>query len=99
MRHVPVHPFDGLGRLVVVTDIANQLSSQIAYGSENASGNQVPFDLGKPQFDLVQPGRISGREMQVQLWMIGQKALHATSLMIRKIVYNDVHLALRRLTA
>jgi hypothetical protein len=45
-------------------NVANDLSAQIRDRGENAAAEIVPVDSAKPQFDLVQPRRIRGREMQ-----------------------------------
>ena len=34
-------------------------SRQIGDGGEDATGDDVPLDPGEPQFDLVEPGRVS----------------------------------------
>jgi hypothetical protein len=49
------------------------LSPQIRDGGEDASSNDIPFDPGEPQFDLVEPGRVSRREVQVDSGMPIQK--------------------------
>src|SRR5262249_23579642 len=63
-RGIAVAPFDGPGSTVIETDVAHELSGQVFDGRENASGNDVPLDLGEPDLDLVQPGRVSGSEVQ-----------------------------------
>ena len=42
----------------------HELSVQIGDGGEDATGDDVALDPGEPQFDLVEPGRISRREVQ-----------------------------------
>ena len=39
-------------------------------GREDAAGNEVAFNLREPQFDLVEPGRIGRREVQVDRRMV-----------------------------
>src|SRR5262245_3633674 len=56
---VAAAPLYGFGSLVVLADVAHELSPQIRDGGEDASSNDVPFDLGEPKFDLVEPGRVS----------------------------------------
>jgi hypothetical protein len=41
--------------------VAKDLSAQIGDRGEDAAGEIVSLDFGKPQFDLVQPRRIRGR--------------------------------------
>jgi len=42
----------------------HELSVQIGDGGEDAKSDDVALDLGEPQFDLVEPGRVSRREVQ-----------------------------------
>ena len=37
--------------------------------SENAAGDDIPFDFGEPDLDLVQPGGVGRREVQPYLRM------------------------------
>jgi hypothetical protein len=46
-------------------NVAHELSLQIKDACEDASCDDVAFDLGKPYFDLVEPGRVSRREAEV----------------------------------
>ena len=50
-------------------------SSEIVEGGEDASGDDLPLDLGEPDFDLVKPGRIGGCKMNADLGMMGQKVI------------------------
>src|SRR6201981_3630992 len=52
------------GSLDVLADVPHELSAQIGDGGEDATGDDVALDPGEPQFDLVEPGRVSRREMQ-----------------------------------
>jgi len=47
-----------------LADVPHELSAQIGDGGEDATGDDVPLDPGEPQFDLVEPGRVSRREVQ-----------------------------------
>ena len=42
----------------------HELSVQIGDGGEDAKSDDVALDPGEPQFDLVEPGRVSRREVQ-----------------------------------
>ena len=48
-----------------MADVAHQFSPQVGDGGEDAACDDVTFDLGEPQLDLVEPGRVSRREVQV----------------------------------
>src|ERR1700752_1280396 len=52
------------GSLDVSADGPHELSAQIGDGGEDATGDDVALDPGEPQLDLVEPGRISRREVQ-----------------------------------
>ena len=50
--------------LDVLADVPHELSAQIGDGGEDATSDDVPLDPGEPQFDLIEPGRVSRREVQ-----------------------------------
>jgi hypothetical protein len=60
-------PLPGFGAAVVPTDVAHELSLEIGYGGEHTTVDHVPLDLGEPQFDLVQPGRVRRSEVQMSI--------------------------------
>ena len=37
----------------VCVDVAHELASQIFYRSEDSASDHVPFNAGKPEFDLI----------------------------------------------
>jgi hypothetical protein len=41
-----------------VTDVAHELAGQVRNRGEDAAGNDIALDLGKPVFDLVEPGGV-----------------------------------------
>jgi hypothetical protein len=41
-----------------------ELASQVGDGSEDATRDDVAFDLGEPEFDLVEPGGVGGGEVK-----------------------------------
>jgi len=47
-----------------LAEVPHELSAQIGDGGEDATGDDVALDPGEPQFDLVEPGRVSRREVQ-----------------------------------
>ncbi len=46
-------------------DVAHDLAGEIGHGGEDAPGDHVALNLRKPQFDLVEPGRVSRRVVEV----------------------------------
>jgi hypothetical protein len=55
------------GPFVVVPNVAKDLSAEIVHGGKNTPGNDLPLDLGGPNLDLVQPRRIGGGKVNVDL--------------------------------
>jgi len=70
---------------------------QIGNGREDASSDQIAFDLGEPQLDLVEPGRVRGREVQMNVRMAGEEGSNALRLVRGEIVSNDVNFLAPRL--
>ena len=88
-----VSPFDGSSSLVVVPDVTKDFSSEIVDGGKDASGDNLPLNLGEPDFDLVKPRRIGGCKMHADLGMMGQKVLEELGFMGREVIRDDVDLA------
>ena len=78
-------------------DVLHELSPQVGHRREYTARNDVALDLGKPQFDLVEPGGIGRSEMQVNLWMSSQKVVDLSRLMGGEVVGNHVDLFAARL--
>ena len=97
MRRIAITPADRFRRFVVVPDIPADFASEVGDGGEDAAREQVALDLGKPEFDLIQPRRIRRREMQVHARMSVEEGLHAPGLVRREVVDNHVDLASTRL--
>jgi hypothetical protein len=64
MENGSAWPGQRFGSLDVLADVPHELSAQIGDGGEDATGDDVALDPGEPQFDLVEPGRVSRREVQ-----------------------------------
>ena len=90
-----VFPLEGLGGFGVSVDVAAELAGQVSGGGEDATSDDVALQFGKPQFDLVEPRRIGGGEVELHVGMGVEKGSHAFSLMSREIVENDMNLLLR----
>ena len=73
MRQISIAPADGFGRLVVVPNVATNLSREVSDGRKDTAGEQLAFDFRKPELDLVQPGRVGRGEMERHVRMIEQK--------------------------
>jgi hypothetical protein len=89
---VAVAPFDGFESLVILADITHQLATQIGNGSEDTSCDNVAFDLGEPQLDLVEPGRISRNEAQVNIGVAIQELGDLLGFVSRQVIGDHVDL-------
>src|SRR5437764_15210599 len=90
-------PRTRFGSLDVLADVAHELSAQIGDGSEDATGDDVALDPGEPQLDLVEPGRVSRREVQVDSGVPVQELGDRLGLVRRQVIGDPVDLLGRRL--
>jgi len=97
MRGIAVGPLDRLGATVVVSDVSSNLAREVRNGREDSTCDDIALDLGEPQFNLVEPGRVRRREVNVDLGTVIEEVADALGLMGREIVDDDVDLAPRRL--
>src|SRR5437870_6526722 len=77
---ISVGPFYRFGCFVVLADVVHEFSFEIGHRSKNAAGNDITLDFGKPQFDLVEPGGISGRVMERNFGVIREELFNPSSL-------------------
>ena len=61
---VRVFPVDRPSIRGVGVDVASQFASQIGNRGEDAARDDLAFDLGEPDLDLVEPGRVRGCEVK-----------------------------------
>lgn len=80
-----------------MADVAHEPCREVGDRDEDTSSNNVALDLCEPQLDLVQPGRVSRSEVQMHVWMIGEKLLDSLCLVRRKVVSDYVNLFAARL--
>jgi len=98
MVDILVSPPEGCCGFVVLLDVADELSRQIGFGSEDSSSNDMALNFGKPDFDLIEPARI-GRSVMNPNGRIGVEELeNAFGFMCAQVVGHDVNLFARRLT-
>ncbi len=98
MVDILVSPPEGCCGFVVLLDVADELSRQIGFGSEDSSSNDMALNFGKPDFDLIEPARI-GRSVMNPNGRIGVEELeNAFGFMCAQVVGHDVNLFPRRLT-
>ena len=61
---VRVFPLNGpsIGRVGI--DVAAEFASQVGNRGEDTARDDLAFDLSEPDLDLIEPGRVSGREVK-----------------------------------
>ena len=97
MSNVFVDPTDRGCSFVVVTNVAHKLARKILYGSEDTSRNNVALNLGKPNFDLVEPAGV-GRGVVDSKSRVGlEEFTNSVGLVRTQVISNDVDLATWRL--
>ena len=92
MRRIAIAPADRFRRLVVVPDVPANFPREVSHGREDTAREEIPFDLGKPEFDLVEPRRVGWCEMEPHLRMFLQEVLDSFGLVSRQIIEDDMDL-------
>src|SRR3984893_14788918 len=95
---VGVLPFDRLGGLVVLVDVVEEFAPEVGGGGEDAAVDEIALDLGEPEFDLVEPGRVGGREVKTHVGVVSQELLDSLGFVGREVVEDDVDLEIARLS-
>src|SRR6266545_4286848 len=80
----------------VGVDVATEFASQIRHGSENAAGDDLAFDFGEPDLDLVEPRGIRRSEVKLHAGMLLEEFSNRLCLMSGKVVEDDMNLLPRR---
>lgn len=91
-------PLDGFGLAVVEADVAHDSFREILDRGEDAAVNEVAFDLGEPELDLIEPGGVGGREVERDRRMVVEELLDSLGLVCGEVVENDVDFLVGRLT-
>src|SRR5437660_6179231 len=92
---VGVLPPKGSRSFGVSANVAHELAGEIFDGREYSTSDDLSFDTRKPDFDLVQPGRISGCEVQLDARMRFQESCHLGGFVGGEIVGNYMDLLAR----
>ena len=99
MRRIAITPADRFRRLIVVADVAPDLAREIGHRGKDTAREQVAFDLGKPELDLVEPRGIRRGEVEVHVRMVQQERPNRLGFMSRQIVGDDMNVTTVRLRA
>ena len=91
-RRVRVFPLDraSVGRVGI--NVATEFASQIRDRGENAAGDDLAFDLGEPDLDLVEPRGIGRGEVQLHARMLLQEVSNELDFVDGEVVENDMNL-------
>ena len=89
---VSIGPLEGFGSLIVALDMAGNFASEVGSGSEDAASDQIALNFGEPDFDLIEPGRVSWGIMELNIRMKGEELRHSLGLVRRKVVGDDMDL-------
>src|SRR6202035_1806252 len=81
---VSVLPLDGASIGGVGVDVAAEFASQVGNRGEDAARDDLAFDLGEPDLDLVEPGRIGGGEVKPDSGMLLQEVPDGLSFVRRE---------------
>ena len=93
---VGVFPLDGPSIGGVGIDVAAEFASQVGNRGEDAACDDLAFDLGEPDLDLIEPGRVRGREVKPDSRMLLEELADRLSFVRGEIVEDDVNLLPRR---
>ena len=81
----------GLG---VRLDVAHQLAGEIAYGGENTTCDHFALDACEPDLDLIEPGRVGRRKVELDIGVFVEERFDLVSLVCGQIVQDDMDLSL-----
>src|ERR1019366_5684505 len=93
---VGVFPLDRPSIGGVGVDVASEFASQVGNRGEDAARDDLALDLGEPDLDLIEPRRVSGREVKPDSRMLLEELADRLSFVRGEIVEDDVNLLPRR---
>ena len=89
---IAVRPAKRLGLVVVEPDIGHQFADQVGNGSEDTPTDAVASGHAQPDFHLIQPGRVGGREMELHLRVTLEPGSQRRRLVRREVVPDQMNL-------
>src|SRR5688500_13501547 len=75
-------------------DVAHDLATEIGGRGEDAAADEVALDLGEPDLDLVEPGAVGRRVVDLDGGMFVEPLLHGFGLMSGEVVADHMDLSL-----
>lgn len=85
-----VRPFNGCCIAIVGADVAHNFAIEIFDRTEDAASDEVSLDFGEPDFDLIEPGGVSGRVMKTHFGVTSQKITDRLGLMGAQVITDDM---------
>src|SRR5215472_15939263 len=92
MENGSAWPRTRFGSLDVLADVPHEFSAQIGDGGEDATGDDVALNPREAQLDLVEQGRVSRSEVQVDIGVPIQELADLFGLMCRQVVSDHMDL-------
>jgi hypothetical protein len=93
LRDIRVSPLNGLRVLIVFVDISHELAAKFLRRSKDPASDRIPLDFGEPELHLVEPRRVGGGVVKMDIPVVGQELPDAFGLMSREVIRNDVNLS------
>ena len=90
MRGVGIRPLKRRGLVIVVTNVGDDLASEVRDRCEDAAGDHVAFDLREPEFHLIEPRAIGRGEMQMDAGMASEEGRDQLGLVRREVIEDEV---------
>ena len=97
MVDILISPAEGRRGFVVLLDVANELSRQVGFGSEDSSSDDIALNFGKPDLDLIKPTGIGRGVMDPYRWIGLEELENILGFMCAQVVGDDVNLSAIRL--
>ena len=91
-----VGPSERCGAPVVVLDEGDHASGEFVDGTELAAAQQSAFEDREEQLDLVEPRRVGGREVQMDLRMLVEEPLDQLGAVCLEVVDDAMQVQTRR---
>ena len=89
---VRVFPLDRPSIGGVSVDVASEFASQVGNRGEDTACDDLAFDLGEPDLNLVEPGWVSGREVKPDSRVLLEELTDRLSFVCGEMVQDDVNL-------
>jgi len=93
-----IDPADRGCRFVIDADVAHEFARQILHRGEDSPRNNVALNLGKPNFNLVEPASVGGRVVDPNSGVGLKEVKNFLGLVCTQVIGNNVDLASCRLT-